>query len=286
MQPSLGVDGAGRRLGVVEVLLHVHVAPAADLADGLDGFDLPARIEDRHLRLRQRVTDGLLVVGGVTLGPGLCQHGRCLRLPVDDREGDAELLTGPPDELGRYGGSSRHDGLHAGQIAVGERWVLEHGDEHGRHGQRAGAALLLEHVEHQPGIEVGQQHLGAAQLRHAQGRHHAAAGVEHRHAVHPHVVGTQLHDLGRQTGVVGDAPMGEQGAFGKAGRARRVLDLGGVVGRHGLEGDCRVAGVEEAVPRREVDHLPQLRDVRSDFFECGGHGVAPELGDKEQTQRL
>src|SRR5439155_1587430 len=67
---------------------------------------------------------------------------------------------------------------------------------------------------------------------------------------------------------------------------RGVLDLGGGVGgdRRKFD-DSAVAGSQEFVPRLQRDDLPQVRQVRPDLLQRGGHGISPVFGDEEDACR-
>ena len=101
------------------------------------------------------------------------------------------------------------------------------------------------------GIECLDQHLGCRLVDRADHAADAAAGVKQRHGGDEDVAGVDAHAVGGVGAVVEQAAMAQQRAFGKARRARGVLDHHGIVGADvGQLDACVVAGGDEGCPSR------------------------------------
>ena len=91
MQPACGVYRRGRRLGLVEVLLHDQVSAGADLAHLPHWHGLPCRrVGDLDLGLRKWLPHGKCLVFGRVVRASLRDQRRRLGLAVDDAEFRAE----------------------------------------------------------------------------------------------------------------------------------------------------------------------------------------------------
>jgi len=141
--------------------------------------------------------------------------------------------------------------------------VIELADEHRGHAVERGALLLGDALQARQGIEG----LGRDDHRRAVGgagevpQDHAEAVVEGHRDEHPIVLG-QLHRLTHEVAVVEHVVVGEHRPLGKAGGARGVLNVDGVIELQGV-----LAGGEGGVAHvlaHVGEHLPVV-------FEHHGH---------------
>ena len=157
------------------------------------------------------------------------------------------------------------DRLEGRLVARREIGMVEHGDEHGRHHERVGAAVGLEQLEGQPRVEVGHDDVGAVPRDGGEFRHRAAADVVHRHRVDTHVAVSHSRAFADECGLVDDALVVQQCTLGEPGGARGVLDLHGVGGARCVGNSA--AGSPEA---RNSDHSSNAMM----FAKCGSFGIA------------
>ena len=170
MQPAVGVDRGRGRLRVVEVAGHHVVAAGADLADDAEGGTVAPRrdVGDLHLGLRQRAADRRRPGPRRVVERGLRDHGRRLGLREDDAR--AARRTSPrhggraPAGTDRAAGDQRS--APSDRSRLREARVVEQRDQHRRHAAAtiAPRSVSIE-LEHQPRIEVRQQHERAPRRR-------------------------------------------------------------------------------------------------------------------------
>ena len=111
-----------------------------------------------------------------------------------------------------------------------ELLVFQLGDEHGGHAVKHRAALSGDRFERRAGVKaLGRQHHRGAMGDGAERAQHHAETVIHRHRNADPVGLGQAHVLGDQMGVVDDIMMGQRRRFRGTGRARRELNIDGIV---------------------------------------------------------
>ncbi len=156
-----------------------------------------------------------------------------------------------------------------------EARVFQFGDEHGGHAVDGRAALLGDGLERGQRVEVFRRNHHRRTVRHAHhdAQHHAEA-VEERHRDAQLILAGKAHALADQQAVVHKIVMAQQRALGRAGGARGVLNVDGVVkfqgrgaGRQGVGGNA-LAHLEQVVPghhaggRGRVSDKNQIAQVR------------------------
>ena len=133
-------------------------------------------------------------------------------------------------ELGRAGRAGHDAGAQAGEVKGLEIGVFQLGDEHGRHAVERRAAFVVDGFQRSVRVEVlGWQHTaGTGCCTDKDGDHHAEAVVEGHRDAEP-VLLREVHRHGCEPGVVEDVVMRQHHGLWKAGRARGVLDIDGIV---------------------------------------------------------
>ena len=118
----VGVDRRGRRLGLVEVLLHHQVTAGAELAHLAHRHGLSCRrVDDLDLGLRKWLPDGEgLVLGRVVRAGSASISGEALGLAVDDAEGRAEAGLDERTTSGGTLAAAGRRGPHAREVALVE----------------------------------------------------------------------------------------------------------------------------------------------------------------------
>ena len=177
VQPALGVDGGGGRLGHLEVAVHRLVAAGAELALLARGQRLAGdRVGDLHLDLRERLADRVGLVVGAVVEQGLgddaastrsARRGSRSRTP---RRASIRRTSsaGTVDAAGHHGPqrSTGRAGRGRGARAARSAWSAPP--------QQDRPALGLDQLEHEAGVEGEHGHVGAARLQRAQRAEHAA----------------------------------------------------------------------------------------------------------------
>ena len=156
---------------------------------------------------------------------------------------------------------ARHDaGAQALEVEPGELWMVELGDEHGGHAVKRRAALLRHRLQGRQRIEgLGRiDHRRAVRQAAEIAHHHAEAMIE-RHGNAQPVLGRELQPFAHEVAVVQDVMVAERGALGKAGRARRELDVDRIVELQMRRkvGDPRLLGI--AAGRGDVLEIEHAR---------------------------
>ena len=139
-------------------------------------------------------------------------------------------------------------GAQRRDVELLELGVIEERDEHRRHAVQGRAAFRLHRFEHRLRIEALSRidHRGAMRDAGEVPEHHAEAVIErHRNA---QAIGfREAHRLPDEETVVQDVVVRQRCTFGRAGRARRELDID------------RVVELKRAPERREVGQFLRAR---------------------------
>ena len=166
VEPSVRVDGLGRRLGVVEVALHEVVAAHEHLA-GLTGAHRPAVVvDDAHLDAgdgpSDRLGDGVGVV--VVAAHGGDAGGLGEPVAGDDRL-ERQLLAHADDQLHGNARGAGHGQPQRRQVEAGPVGVVQHRLVDGRWPRQHRDVLLVHPAHHRGRVEhrVGQHGRAAQQ---------------------------------------------------------------------------------------------------------------------------
>ena len=150
MQPAVGVDGGGGRLGHLEIAEHDVIAARAELADRRRSA--PVSPVSGSTILVSMLGSGRPMVPALSsiavVGAGLRRDRRAFGLPEHDGEGRAKLFLEPLAPARRHGRAARADRLDRGEIGCRKGRMLQHRDQHGRHADHGIAAIGPEHLEH------------------------------------------------------------------------------------------------------------------------------------------
>ena len=123
VQPAVGVDRGGRRLGHVQVLDHPLVATCADLTFATDRHRLPGGVEDGDVDVPQGPSGGGAVVLDRVVGARLRHDRAQLGLAVHRAETDAEGPLARLDLRRRHAVAAGHDQLQAVDVVRVQIWV-------------------------------------------------------------------------------------------------------------------------------------------------------------------
>ena len=160
---------------------------------------------------------------------------RGLRQPVALEHDAAERCLEAVQDLERERGSARHADAQRGGVAAIAAGLVEQRGVHRRHAledRHAGALHQLEHVRRE---EAGQQREARARRDGEVEPDRLAERVEQRQRAEHDVVALDRQQVEHHLDVRREVAVGELRALRPAGRARRVQDDGGVVGRAGSE---------------------------------------------------
>jgi hypothetical protein len=132
--------------------------------------------------------------------------------------------------------------LQRRKVEFRESRVIEHGDQHRRHGEGERAFLALEQFEVFERVEGDERNQRAAQI---QTKYHAAQApgyVKERHRRHVTLACPQIAARAGDMRLIDQVEMREHDAFGEAGRAAGVLHH-----RHVVRADARLSGFQFVV---------------------------------------
>jgi hypothetical protein len=154
--------------------------------------------------------------------------------------------------------------------------LVEQRGQHGGDGDRQRCALRFDQVEHEGGIERAHQHVGRLAVGNLE-RDLLTADVEERQRVDVDVAGDDPEAQCRGARDSGHAGMGESRALRRAGGARRVDDLGHVVGRDARQRASGIGAARECIQVVLCDRLAQVGELAADPGERCAQLVAPVL---------
>ena len=274
MEPP-AAKGLARRLRVVPVTLHHHVAPQDHLARLVRGEGLVVRADDAHLDVRpgRPHRPEPLEVAGVTgvemelaREPG--DGHRRFPLAVDLDELRPEDIERPPGVLDVHRPAAVDDGLQVVEVRAPDPPRLEQPHDHRRGEEEARPRMGVEEVDDLLRVETPALRDHLRRAARDVGQCVAAGGVRHRGGMNDAVAladGVHVAEVVHR--LRDEVPVGKGRALRPAGGAARVEEPGGVVGVAVPEGK-RIAR-EEVPPRGLVVGPHQVLERVDLAFEAG-----------------
>ena len=271
MQPA-ATQRRCRRLGIVPVARHHHVAAAQNFASLAGCQRAIVAVGDHHFEAAEGPAGGaqpfgparMIAVGDLLFRQSGDGH-RAFALAVDLRETRAEAVDGGARIGDIHRRAAPDDGFDAVGIAL--RVAFNEPLDHGRRGEHRGAWPRIDQLHHLVGFEAARfRHDVDAEPRHV--RHHVKAGaVAHRCGMQERAAGRDGIDLARISEARGRKhAMGEHGALRPARGAGGVEQPGEIVAAARPRCD-RIGGKQRlVVAAADHDHAFQRRRrVRCDL---------------------
>ena len=288
VQPTLGIDGGGRGLGIVIVAQHDDVPPRAQFALLIVGQRGTAqRIGNLHFHAGERPADRLDAQLERVVGPGLGDHRRGLGLAVRDRDlAHAHPIDDLLHDLDRAGAAGHDARPQRTQIMRIERGVVELGDVHGGDAVDRGGMFPFDGVERGPGIErLGRNdHCGPVHDGRQSAQHAAEAVVKRHRDANPVGVGEMLAPPDVES-VQQQVAVAQHRRLGKSRGAGSVLDVDRLIrckrtcdfvqpGRGHVERAARIS-VQVMPPAGALASSATTQRSRGKFGLCAAPGGPP-----------
>jgi len=227
LEVAIGCQHCGSFVGEVVIALHDHGAFEPDLADLALGECFAIIVGDAGFGAGDHFADG---AGAVDLGGVEGDDGTGFGQAVAFEDGDAEFLFEGFAEDGGEGLAAGDDGVDVGEVFGLGVFQAGDGGEHAGDAEEDGDLVFADGVEGGDGAEAGDVDNLRAQL---DGREHHgrdAEGVEQGDDPKERVLVLELGGFDGRVDVGLEVVIGEEDAFGHAGRAAGVKQHGDVIG--------------------------------------------------------